>query len=301
MSSLAASELAELAPSWELSLRAAGRSVHTVKLYLSSLRMLLEWCEGNGHAAEPLTRAAVIGWGAWLAETGREPATIRSRQAAVRAFSRWLTAEGEMDADPLTNLPAPRIPQKVIQPLTDDQIRAMLKTCDLKTFAGRRDAAIIRFMAETGARAGEVIALSVSDVDPMRGVATIRRGKGGKGRVVPFGPQTAQALDRYLRSRKTHRLAKTPALWLGDRGRGFGYSGLSITLARRADDAGVTGFHPHLLRHTAAHRWLAAGGSEDGLMAVAGWSTHKMLERYTRARRAERAAAEARALNLGEF
>ena len=53
------------------------------------------------------------------------------------------------------------------------------------------------------------------------------------------------------------------------------------------------------LRHTAAHRWLAAGGSEGGLMAVAGWTHPDMLLRYTKARASERAAEEARALNLG--
>jgi integrase len=56
---------------------------------------------------------------------------------------------------------------------------------------------------------------------------------------------------------------------------------------------------PHRLRHTAAHRWLAAGGSESGLMAMAGWTRSDMLVRYTRARAAERAADEARRLNLG--
>ena len=65
--------------------------------------------------------------------------------------------------------------------------------------------------------------------------------------------------------------------------------------------AGLNGFHPHLLRHTAASRWLAAGGSEGGLMAVAGWSTRDMIDRYTRATAAERAAAEARGLNLGDL
>jgi hypothetical protein len=51
----------------------------------------------------------------------------------------------------------------------------------------------------------------------------------------------------------------------------------------RADMAGIPGFHPHVLRHTAASRWLAAGGSEGGMMAVAGWSQRDMIDRYTRA------------------
>jgi len=83
-------------------------------------------------------------------------------------------------------------------------------------------------------------------------------------------------------------------------GRSFGYDGLRATLVRRAELAGIKGFHPHVLRHTAAHRWLAAGGSEGGLMATAGWANRAMLDRYAAATRAERAAAEARGLNLGD-
>jgi integrase len=79
--------------------------------------------------------------------------------------------------------------------------------------------------------------------------------------VVPFGPHTAQALDRYLRLRACHRLADTPALWVGDRGKGFTYDALHKALKQRAEAAGIAGFHPHKMRHTAAHRWLAAGGS----------------------------------------
>lgn len=50
-----------------------------------------------------------------------------------------------------------------------------------------------------------------------------------------------------------------------------------------------------------AHRWLAKGGSESGLMAIAGWTRTDMLVRYTRARASERAAQEAQRLNLGDL
>jgi len=98
-----------------------------------------------------------------------------------------------------------------------------------------------------------------------------------------------------------HRLAGSPALWLGDRGKAFSYDGLHKSLKMRATMAGIANFHPHLLRHTAAHRWLAAGGSEGGLMAVAGWTRPDMLMRYTKAQASNRAATEARLLNLGEL
>ena len=118
---------------------------------------------------------------------------------------------------------------------------------------------------------------------------------------MPFGPHTGRALDRYLRMRRTHRLADTSAFWLGGGGQAFGYTALHKALQARAAKAGIEGFHPHVLRHTAAQRWLSADGSEGGLMAVAGWSRRDMLDRYTRATAAERAAEESRRLNLGEL
>jgi site-specific recombinase XerD len=205
-----------------------------------------------------------------------------------------------MAVDPLLGIKAPQLDNKVIEPLTEDQLKALLKACAGPEMRDRRDEAILRLMLETGARAGEVIGLTVDDLNLAQGTAVIRRGKGGKGRLVPFGPHTARAMDRYLRARRTHRLAKADALWLGERGRAFSYDALHKSLGMRADRAGIDGFHPHRMRHTAAHRWLAAGGSESGLMAVAGWTRPDMLMRYTKAQASARAADEARTLNLGE-
>ena len=146
-----------------------------------------------------------------------------------------------------------------------------------------------------------MLALAVADVDLRAGTAVIRKGKGGKARRVPFGPRTGSAIDRYIRARRRHRLASTPALWLGAGGKQFAYYGLRETLRYRAERAGIPGIHPHMLRHTAADRWLTAGGSEGGLMAVAGWTRPDMLARYTKARAEQRAADEARGLGLGDL
>jgi integrase len=156
-------------------------------------------------------------------------------------------------------------------------------------------------MLETAIRSGEVVALMVDDVDLDEFLITIRRGKGGRGRVIPIGLDTALAIERYLIIRARHPLAFSPALWLGGHGKAYSQNGLIRSLNRRAARAGVANFRPHRLRHTAAHRWLAAGGSETGLMAMAGWTRSEMLVRYTRARASERAAEEAWRLNLGNI
>jgi integrase len=235
-----------------------------------------------------------------LLAAGAEASTARVRQLAVRRFSAWLAAEGEIPADPMFGVKPPKVDTKIVEPLTEDELKAMLATCD-KTFIGVRDAAIIRFMSETMVRSGELLALQIGDLDVNAGTAVIRRGKGGRGRLIAFGPRTAQSLDRYLRARRVHKHADSLQLWLGQQGAGFGYRALHKQLGLRAKAAGVAAFHPHRTRHTGATRWLEAGGSEGGLLAAAGWSSRSMLDRYTRATASQRAADEARRLNLGDL
>lgn len=303
---LSTDEAARLARSWQLALRAQRKSPQTLKAYDDGVRFYLAWCAQADVA--PFLRSSLNLWVSALLDGGAAAATARSRQLAVRRFAAWLTEEGELEADPFLGVKSPKLDERVIEPLTDADLRALLRACAVpkgatpaEAMRHRRDEALIRLMFETGMRAGEVVALEVDDLDLSEGVAIVRRGKGGKGRVVPFGPDASLALDRYLRARRVHRLAESSALWLGDRGKRFTYDALHKSLTERAAAAGVTGFHPHRLRHTAAHRWLAAGGSESGLMAVAGWTRPDMLMRYTKAQASARAADEARKLNLGEL
>jgi site-specific recombinase XerD len=290
-------DLPALLKSWLRDLEAERKSPATRALYERGVRAYLAWCPGD----PTLDRATVAAFTADLLAAGKEPATARAYQLAVRLFASWLHAEGELDADPLVGLKPPKLDQKLTPVLTTDQVKALVAACQGKAFRDRRDEALVRLMVETGLRAGECVALTLDDVDLDAGMATVRRGKGGKGRRVAFGPQTARAIDRYLRMRRGHKLADSGRLWLADNGRSFGYDGLRATLVWRAELAGIKGFHPHVLRHTAAHRWLAAGGSEGGLMATAGWASRAMVDRYAAATRAERAATEARGLNLGDL
>jgi integrase/recombinase XerD len=293
-------DIAALMASWQLALRAANRSPATITTYTTGLNSYLAWCERTGVPAE-LSKKNAQGWVADLLDGGAQPATPTTWLGALKRYSAWLTEEGEIPADPLVGVKPPKMDKKVTKSLTDEQLKQLLKTCKGKTFCDRRDEAIIRLMAETGLRASEVIDLQVSDVDLTRGLLLVRKGKGGKGRYAPFSPQVATTLDRYIRLRRNHVGAEVTQLFVGDHIRTFSYWALAQTLRRRAKDAGIEGFHVHLMRHTAATRWLRAGGSESGLMAVAGWSTREMIDRYTGASASERAADEARNLNLGDL
>ncbi|WP_322859256.1 tyrosine-type recombinase/integrase [Mycobacterium europaeum] len=294
-------DITELVDSWVIALKSARRSSSTLKIYTTSVDRYLQWCDDHGHPRQ-IDRGQVSKWLAEILDAGAQPTTAAARLAGVRQFSKWLAEEGEIPSDPLLRLTAPKGDMPITPVLCDDELKALIKACNGNRLRDRRDEAIVRLLAETGMRAGELIALELDDVDLTRGLAYIRRGKGGKGRIVPFGPQTARALDRYIRLRRGHRGAESRALWLGARThQPLGPHGLRVTLLERAEMAGITGFHPHVLRHTAASRWLSKGGTEGGLMSVAGWSSREMLDRYARVTASERAAAEARGLNLGDL
>lgn len=295
-------DLTGLLESWALQLRAERKSPKTVEIYTAGVRRFLRWADETGN--EPLLNKPTVNlFIADLIDGGNEAATVLQRQLSMRRFSKWLAEENEIPADQLVGMRPVKLDAKLVHPLEEAEIKAMIAACSgsSEPFRDRRDEALIRMMTECGLRAGEALALKVVDVDLTRGIATVHRGKGGKGRIVAFGPQTSRAIDRYVRARRTHRLAASDALWLGDRGGTLGYDGMRKSLNKRADTAGVQGFHPHRFRHAFANRWLSAGGSESGLQAMAGWSSPAMLGRYTRAQASDRAAEESRKLNLGDI
>jgi len=122
-------------------------------------------------------------------------------------------------------------------------------------------------------------------------------GKSAWGRVCPFGRETAQALDRYLRVRLMRHGSESPSLWLGLAG-SMTDSGIAQAVRERAIKAGLEGFHIHEFRHGFAHQWLAAGDQENYLMRLTGGKSRQMVGGYAASAADERARESHKRLAL---
>lgn len=230
----------------------------------------------------------------------RASATARQRYASLKQLFKWLYEEGEIPVNPMDRIKAPALQEAPVPVLSDDQLRALIAAATGKTFDQRRDEAIIRLFLDSGIRLGEMAALQREHIDLDLEVAIVL-GKGRRLRSAPFGAKTATALDRYDRARKVLPGvdAKTGPFWIGTRGPLTG-NGIAQMLRRRGAVAGIEGLHPHQFRHTMAHRWLSAGGTEGDLQRLAGWASPQMLRRYGASAADQRAREAHKRLGLGD-
>ena len=185
--------------------------------------------------------------------------------SAFRSFFRFLFQKGELHADLAASVPTVANWRLSTVPkyLTPQEVERVLKACDRRTSVGRRDYAILLFLARLGLRAGEVIALQLGDINWRAGEILVR-GKGLLHDRMPLPPDVGQALASYLRrgrpacrTRRVFICTKAPR-------RGFAHPSTLSTIVRRA--LARADLHPplqgaHLLRHTLATSTLHSGAT----------------------------------------
>jgi site-specific recombinase XerD len=185
--------------------------------------------------------------------------------------------------------------------LTSEQLKAIFATTRAdKSFFGVRDYALLLVLADTGMRVGELVGTTLDDIDFDAGTIGVL-GKGRRRRTVAFGARTGKAVLAYLRARARQKGAQgVAAVWVGVRGP-LREAAVWKIVRDRSAGAGVLGVHPHLFRHTMAHRFRLKGGQEGDLASLGGWRSQKMLARYGASAASERAIeAHQRVDHLGD-
>ncbi|HTU76743.1 MAG TPA: tyrosine-type recombinase/integrase [Trebonia sp.] len=281
--------------SFRLRLAAEGKAAKTIRTYTEAVQWFAatRLLPARQASWDQARTEDIQEWMAWL--LGRYSSAYASNQyRALQQFFKWLAAEDDL-TDPMAGLRPPPVPKKLVPVFTDDELARLEKTCAGRSFAQRRDTAIIAVLKATGIRLSELAGIhyhaddpAASDIDLWQREVRVR-GKRSRERVVRIGHQAALSLDRYLRARSKHAQAWRPQLWLGVSNREpLTADGIYQMIARRGKQAGVA-VYPHRFRHHFSHTSFYRGGPEGDLMELNGWSSPQMLLLYGASARAARA------------
>ena len=141
---------------------------------------------------------------------------------------------------------------------------------------GQRDASMILIAFRHGLRASEVCGLQWSDVEFESGTMHLRRAKGGTTATHPLLGDELRAL------RTLKREAKSPFIFVSERGAPFTVSGLAKLIERAGIEAGMPfKCHPHMLRHSTGYALANKGTDTRTLQAFLGHRSIQSTVRYT--------------------
>ena len=193
-------------------------------------------------------------------EGGLSSSYIQGFARALRAFASWLHEDGYTATNVLKNLKPPKIQQKVIEPLTDREIEALLATFDRADPFGARNYAMAFLMLDCGLRASELVGLPAADAHVAEGFLKVL-GKGNKERLVPIGRRSQDALVIWRDRFRPQFDPDNTQLWffLNANSQMVTVRSLEELVAKAGNLAGIIKLHPHRLRHTFATRFLTNG------------------------------------------
>ena len=256
----------------------------TVDAYANDVKVWLGDLDRRGRAVRSATREDVLEHLAFLDSAAKLSPRSRARHlAALRAFHRFLEAEGLCPTDPTGDLDTPRHLRRLPVFLTLSEVEALVTAPSPETPSGVRDRAMLEVLYAAGLRVSELIHLGVNDVNLVDGVVIVF-GKGRKERVVPLGRQARSWVQAWLDGPREAALKGRPSrvLFVSPRGKPFSRMGLWKIIRRHARAAGIDKpLSPHKLRHSFATHLVARGADLRLVQAMLGHADLATTQIYT--------------------
>jgi site-specific recombinase XerD len=243
----------------------------TRRAYGADVGEFCTWLEERDTSLDAVDVRVLADYVAWLggARRGRKlaPATISRKLAAVRAFLRHALGPERVPDARLGPRRARRLPDAPAAA----EIERTLEALEGEGPVALRNRALVELVYSAGLRSAEAVGLDLGDVDFEQELVHVRRGKGGKERVVPLGEEAALWLAHYLReARPALATGANEALFLSARGRRLDTS----TLRRIVP-------HPHRLRHAFATHLLDGGADLRTIQELLGHSSLSTTQVYS--------------------
>ena len=240
-----------------------GLSALTLSAYRRDLTLYAQWWHAKRATLDGMvvsSEADILGY---MSERHAQTrATTANRRTTVfRRFFRWALRERLITEDPTLKMSGAKQPLRVPKTLTEAQVESLLAAPAVETPLGLRDRAMLELMYASGLRVSELVTLKTVHLGMTEGVLKVM-GKGSRERLVPFGAQAQDWIERYVQDARAAILKgqATDALFVTARGGAMTRQMFWTLVKQWARRAGIdVPLSPHTLRHAFATHLLNHG------------------------------------------
>jgi integrase/recombinase XerC len=280
-------------------------SIHTIRNYTIDLDALKEFIEINilkikipskkisvneeeSFSVNLINKWVIRNYLSVLYDKKMKNKTIMRRISSIRSFFKYLMKEKLVDSNPMEEIESPKKERALPHAILYDQIVHLFNMCDVNTYLGLRDRAIMELFYSSGLRLSELADLDIADFDEVSLLINVY-GKGKKQRVVPITKTACDWIKKYLYQEerkadtKEHKKQKEEsAIFLNRFGKRITVRSIDRNFKRYLKLSGLPdNITPHTIRHTIATHWLENGMDLKTIQMLLGHSNLGTTTIYT--------------------
>lgn len=262
-------------------------SENTVEAYIADVKKLVFFLDEKEDKSTPteLTPKHLTDFILWLNEFGIGAATQSRIISGIRGFYKYLLIEELTDINPTELLETPKLPRKIPDILSYEEIQFIIAGIDLSHPQGVRNRAILETLYACGLRVSELINLKITNVHADIGIVKVI-GKNDKERLVPIGEEALKYISMYrehIRSKmKNIHKDHENILFLNRRGKKLTRVMIFLIAKESAKQVGISKkVSPHTYRHSFATHLVEGGANLKAVQDMLGHESITTTEIYT--------------------
>lgn len=256
---------------------------NTLEAYMLDLQKLFDFAESVGKPVAALGLDDLRNFAATIIDLGISPRSLGRILSGVRAFYKYLIADGYLEENPTDMLEWPKIGEHLPEVLSVEEIDMMEEAIDMESAEGPRNKAIIEVLFSCGLRVSELSSLLISNIYAEEHFIRVM-GKGRKERLVPISESALRAINVWFIQRDSMNIkpGNEDYVFLSRRGERLKRGMIFVIVRRLVEAAGINKVvSPHTLRHSFATALLEGGANLRAIQEMLGHEHIGTTQIYT--------------------